>query len=52
MRYHSRTKIRPMRSILINVLHTIGVKPNKLVKMFGVSRATIYRHLKSGRDKR
>ena len=52
MRYHSRTKIRPMRSILINVLHTMGVKPKKLVEMFGVSRATIYRHLKSGRDKR
>ena len=46
MKYHSRTKVRAMKSILINVLHGFGIKPNKLVKMFGVSRATIYRHLK------
>ena len=46
MKYHSRTKIRAMRSILINVLHKVGVKPKKLVEMFNVSRATIYRHLK------
>ena len=46
MKYHSRTKIRPMKSLLIGVLHKMGVKPSKLVKMFGVSRATIYRHLK------
>jgi len=46
MRYHSRTKVRAMKSLLINVLHKVGIKPNKLVKMFGVSRATIYRHLK------
>jgi len=46
MKYHSRTKIRPMKSLLINVLHNMGIKPKKLVKIFGVSRATIYRHLK------
>ena len=46
MKYHSRTKIRPMKSLLISVLHKMGVKPSKLVKMFGVSRATIYRHLR------
>ena len=46
MKYHSRTKISPMRSMLINVLHALGIRPNKLGKMFGVSRATIYRHLK------
>jgi len=46
MRYHSRTKIRPMKSLLINVLYKWGVKPNKLKEMFKVSRATIYRHLK------
>ena len=48
MRYHSRTKIRPMKSMLINILHKVGVRPSKLVSMFGVSRATIYRHLKKG----
>ena len=46
MKYHSRTKIRPMKSLVINVLHKWGVRPSKLVQMFGVSRATIYRHLK------
>jgi len=46
MRYHSRTKVRAMKSLLINVLHKVGIKPKKLVEMFGVSRATIYRHLK------
>ncbi len=46
MRYHSRTKVRSFRSALINVLHKVGVRPERLVKMFGVSRATIYRHLK------
>tara|TARA_Y100001963_G_C6713852_1_gene415588 strand:+ start:884 stop:1033 length:150 start_codon:yes stop_codon:yes gene_type:complete len=48
MKYHSRTKIRPMRSLLINVLYKMGVRANKLGSMFGVSRATIYRHLKKG----
>ena len=28
MKYHSRTKIRPMRSLLINVLHALGIRPN------------------------
>jgi len=46
MRYHSRLKIKPMKSLLINVLHSWGVKPTKLMDMFNVSRATIYRHLK------
>tara|TARA_R110000824_G_scaffold81812_1_gene205444 strand:+ start:3101 stop:3253 length:153 start_codon:yes stop_codon:yes gene_type:complete len=48
MKYHSRTKIRPFKSLLIGVLRKMGVKPSELVKMFGVSRATIYRHLKKG----
>ena len=47
MKYRSnRTKIRPMKSTLINVLYHLGVKPRKMVGMFGVSRATIYRHIK------
>ena len=47
MKYHSRLKVRPMKSLVINVLHKWGVKPAKLVEIFGVSRATIYRHLKN-----
>ena len=39
-----------MKSLVINVLRKWGVKPNKLVQMFGVSRATIYRHLKKQFD--
>jgi len=46
MRYHSRTKVKKGKSLLINVLHRVGFKPTKLVDMFGLSRATIYRHLK------
>ena len=28
------------------MLYKIGVKPTKMVDWFGVSRATIYRHIK------
>ena len=46
MTFRSRRKIRPIRSVLITMLYKLGVKPRKMVDMFGVSRATIYRHLK------
>jgi len=46
MTFHSRRKVRPMKSVLINVLYWVGVKPRKMVDMFGVSSATIYRHIK------
>ena len=46
MRYHSNLKIRPMKTLLIKVLYKWGIKPTKLVSMFNVSRATIYRHIK------
>ena len=46
MTYHSNLKIRPAKSVLVNVLYRVGVRPNKLASMFGVSRATIYRHIK------
>jgi|TARA_Y100001963_G_scaffold14247_1_gene17775 transposase len=42
----SRFKVRPARRVLINVLYRLGVKPRKMVNWFGVSRATIYRHIK------
>jgi DNA invertase Pin-like site-specific DNA recombinase len=45
MRYHSNRKVKPMKKMLINMLHTLGVKPKKLVNIFSLSRATIYRHL-------
>ena len=46
MTFHSKRKIRPMKSVLITVLYRLGVKPRKMVDMFGVSSATIYRHIK------
>ena len=46
MTFHSRRKIRPMKSVLINVLYRLGVRPTKMVDMFNGSRATIYRHIK------
>jgi len=46
MTFRSRRKIRPIRSVLITMLYKLGVKPRKMVDMFGVSRATIYRHIK------
>ena len=41
-----RSKVRPARKMLINMLYRLGVKPRKMVNWFGVSRATIYRHIK------
>jgi len=46
MTSRSRTKIRPMKSALISMLYNIGIKPRRMVNWFGVSRATIYRHIK------
>ena len=42
----SKVKIRPMRGMLINMLYHLGVKPKKMMDMFNVSSATIYRHIK------
>mgnify|MGYP003141068863 CR=1 FL=1 len=42
----SRTKIRPVKGALINILYHLGVKPRKMVDIFDVSMATIYRHIK------
>jgi len=46
MKFRSRNKVRPSKSVLINVLYKLGIKPRKMVNWFGVSRATIYRHIK------
>jgi|TARA_R110002072_G_C7813344_1_gene522700 transposase len=42
----SRFKVKRARRVLISVLYRLGVKPRKMVNWFGVSRATIYRHIK------
>ena len=46
MKYRSKTKIRPMKSALNGMLYRVGVKPRTMVDWCGVSRATIYRHIK------
>ena len=46
MTSRSRAKIRPMKSVLITMLYKLGVRPTRMVDWFGVSRATIYRHIK------
>jgi transcriptional regulator of acetoin/glycerol metabolism len=46
MTSRSRTKIRPMKSALITMLYKLGIRPTRMVDWFGVSRATIYRHIK------
>ena len=46
MTSRSKNRVRPMKSVLIGILYKIGVKPTKMVDWFGVSRATIYRHIK------
>jgi len=46
MIFRSRNKVRPVRSALINILYRVGVRPEKMGEWFGVSRATVYRHIK------
>ena len=47
MKFRSkRTKIRPIKGTLINILYHVGVKPKTMMDMFNVSSATIYRHIK------
>ena len=46
MKYHSKTKVRTIKSALIGMLYRVGVRPRTMVDWFGVSRATIYRHIK------
>ena len=44
-KYHSNRKVKQMKKLLINVLYNVGVKPKKMVNLFNLSRATIYRHI-------
>ena len=43
--FRSKSKVGKGKKLLINVLYKLGVKPNNLVSLMGVSRATIYRHI-------
>ena len=46
MKYHSRRKVNKVRRVFIKFMHKMGIPVRDIVKMSGVSRATIYRHIK------
>ena len=41
-----RSKINNFKSVMIKGSYFIGVKPKKLAKLFNVSLASVYRHIK------
>ena len=46
MKYHSRRKVNKAKRVFIRFMRKMGIPVRDIVKMSGVSRATIYRHLK------
>ena len=46
MKFHSRRKVNKVKRVFINFMYKMGIPVNDIVKMSGVSRATIYRHIK------
>ena len=46
MKYHSRRKVYKAKRVFIKFMYKMGIPVNDIVWMSGVSRATIYRHLK------
>ena len=34
------------RKQIVKFLFSVGVKPKRLIRMFGISRATVYRYVK------
>ena len=46
MKYHSRRKVNKTKRVFIKFMYKMGIPVNDIVWMSGVSRATIYRHLK------
>jgi hypothetical protein len=40
-----RKKVGATKEFLINILYGIGMKGQKISKIVGVSRATVYRHI-------
>ena len=45
MRYHSKRKVSPFMKANINMFYYFGIRAKTLAKWFGVSRATVYRHI-------
>jgi len=46
MKYHSRNKVNKAKRVFINLMYKLGVRASDIGSMVGVSRATVYRHLK------
>ena len=46
MKYHSRRKVNRAKRVFIKFMRKMGIPVKDIVKMSGVSRATIYRHIK------
>ena len=46
MKYHSRRKVNKAKRVFIKFMYKMGIPVNDIVWMSGVSRATIYRHIK------
>ena len=40
-----RRRVNPFMRANINMFYRFGVRPSTLAKWFGVSRATVYRHI-------
>ena len=46
MKYHSRRKVNGVKRVFINFMYKMGVPVNDIKGMVGVSRATVYRHIR------
>ena len=46
MKYHSKRKVYGAKHVFINVMYNLGVSVNNIVAFTGVSRATVYSHIK------
>ena len=46
MIYRSNRKVGTSKKVLINLLYKLGIRANDIGNFTGVSRATVYRHIK------
>ena len=46
MQYRSRRKVNKVKKVFINFMYRMGIPVNDIGSMAGVSRATVYRHIK------
>ena len=46
MIYRSRRRVNKSKKVLINFLYKVGIRVTDIVNLTGISRATVYRHIK------